>query len=371
MTSVAYGAEGSKAAFSGNFSNNFTTYSAISGLTSFTDRIALVLANTVTTDTYEQTYIAVPTNMLTLTIADLTADLNTYHTATYQEAETTQLFNTLKALKINRFLSKGTIVAESDGEEVSMHDVGAFVAHPSESEVRSPETLSYVYPTIVDGSTTFYYITPIADNDTEMEAKIDESTHSAIFLLGKNLDKDTESGYSSFHEYLYKSPLLPFEVSYGFDNYNLSNPAPIWIRANVQTDYRIKGIATIGGGLFDSNVHETLIVYDDDFKLSLNYKDATYDGAGSFSNITNGYIKANDATVLQKIQEKADALLEKYGVVQNSGTTELNGVQQYWKVGDWSNKFTGSGRDIETPVIVNSIVFDFKNKKTNLFFGNV
>ena len=374
MTSCAYPAEGSKAAFSGNFSTNKDTYSAIAGLTTFTDRISLVLSDTQRTgDVNEQTYIAVPTNsnMIGLTIADVTADLNTYHTASNQEAETTKIFDQLKALKINRLIDNGMF----EQEENKIKDIGVYVAHPSESEVRSPETNNYVYPTIKVASDTFYFITPIENVDINMEAKIDTKDHSAIFLHGTNLEDNTDSGQNNFYEYLYKSPLLPFEAAYGFDNYNVANPAPIWVRANVQTDYRIKGIATITSVAYDPNVHHTMIVYDDDFKLSLNYKDALYDGAGSFANITNGYIIAGDSAVLQKIQEKADSLLDKYLNVQNSGYSTLNGVQYHWKIGDWTNKFvaisnaSSNARDILTPVVVNSIVFDFQQKKTTLFFG--
>jgi len=364
-TSCAYPAEGSKAAFSGQFSTNKDSYSAIAGLTTFTDRMSLVLTDTQrVADINEQSYIAVPTNLMSLTIADVTADLNQYHTVDFQEADTAKIFDTLKACKINRMLDQGKVTDEA----IAVRDIGVYIGHPSESEARSPETLNYVYPTIKVASDEFYFISPIEGEETGMDAKLDEKDHSALLLFGKNLDINDDTGFTNFREYLYQSELLPFESSYGFANYNVANPAPVWMRANIQTDYRIKGIATIA--TFDANVHETVIVYDDDFKLSLNYKDATYNGAGSFSNVTNGFVVAGDNAVLQKLQEKADSILSKYTVIQNSGWCELNGVQYSFKVGDWTNKFTGTSRDIETPLICESIIFDFQNKKTTLMFGS-
>lgn len=364
-TSCAYPQEGSKEAFSGLFSTNKDTYSAIGGLTTFTDRMALVLTDTQrVADINEQRYVAIPTNLMSLTIADVTADLNQYQTASFQEADTTKIFDTLKACKINRFLDQGTITEQS----VSRRDVGVYIGHPSDNEVRSPETLEYVYPTIKVASDEFYFITPIENQDVGIEAKIDTDEHGSILIYGNSTDLNEDTGFTNFREYLYKSEMLPFEAAYGFSNYNVTNPAPLWVRANIKTDYRIKGIATISG--YDNAIHETMIVYDNDFKLSLNYKDATYNGAGSFSNITNGFINASDNTVLQKLQEKAEAILAKYRVIQNSGYCELNGVQLYFKVGDWIDKFVGSGRNIETPAMVESIIFDFQNKKTTLTFGS-
>lgn len=364
-TSCGYPAQGSGSAFSGNFSSSLKEYSAIGGLTTFTDRMALVLTDTQRVDDInEQRYVAIPTNLMSVTIADVTADLNQYHTVDQQEAETTKLFSSLKACKINRFLDQGTITEQSE----KVKDIGVYIAHPSETEVRDPETINYVYPTIKVDSDEFYYITPIENQDCGIDAKIDTENHGSILIYGTNLDVNDESGMTNFREYLYKSELEHYEAGYGYANYNISNPAPIFARVNIQTDYRIKGISTIDD--FDVNVHETVYVQDDDFKLSLNYKDATFDGAGSFSNVTNGFINASDNTVLQKLQEKADSILEKYRVIQNSGFNNLDGVQFYFKVGDWINKFEGYNRDIETPLLVTSIIFDFQQKKTTLTFGS-
>ncbi len=376
MTTCAYTEYSADAAFSGNFSTNLDTYSAIAGLTTFSDRVALAITDTTYSEVYEQTYLAVPINMLTLTISGLTADLNTYHTAgtdlngvSNQEAESTLVFNTMKACKINRFISRGTITEQGQDKQ----DVAVYAGFPFE-RVASGDSTTYFNPTNVESGTTFYYISPLNADGMIMDAKIyesdDKKERSALIISEKmgGIESLTENAQTPFYEYQYKSTLEYFDISKTFTNYSSTKPIPLFVRANIQTDYRIKGISSIAN--FDRDVHQTLIVYDDDFKLSLNYKDALYNGAGSFSNITNGYINASDSAILQKLQEKSDALLDKYSVVQNSGTSELNGVQYHWKVGDWSDKFLGTGRSIETPVIVDRIVFGFQQKKTNLFFGN-
>lgn len=355
MTSVA------NADFSGLFSTNKDTYSAIAGLTTFTDRIQLCLTDTKrTNDINEQSYVAVPTNNMDLTIADVTADLNQYNS----EPDTTKIFDTLKALKINRELDAGTLTEKSIKEK----DIQVFLAHPSISEVRSPETSNYIYPTIKVGSDTFYFITPLENKDIEIDGKLNTEDFSSILIFGNTTELNDETSMTNFKEYLYKSEIEYNEPSFGFTNYNITNPAPIWARANVVTDYQIKGISQIAG--FDNDIHETHIVYDDSFKLSISYKDAEYNGAGSFSNITNGFINASDSAVLQKIQEKADSIMDKLAVIQNSGFCNLNGVQYYMKIGDWVEKFASSNRDIESPVLISNITFDFQEKKTTLFFGS-
>jgi len=177
------------------------------------------------------------------------------------------------------------------------------------------------------------------------------------------------TGKTPFGEYQHTSIIPYFNIAIRFfDGYDDSNPVPLFIRTNVRTDYRIKGIAQIAG--YDADIHNTEIVEDMDFKLSINYKDATYDGAGNFTNVTNGFLHADDATILQKIQEKAEALLAKYNVIQNSGFVDFNGYQNYIKVGDWSDKFTGTGRDINTPVVVSTITYDLTKKLTTVAFGS-
>ena len=105
-----------------------------------------------------------------------------------------------------------------------------------------------------------------------------------------------------------------------------------------------------------------------DFKLTTQYKDATY-ADGAFTNTTNGFINADDVSILVKIQAKADALKRKYESLQNSGNIVLDGYQSEIKIGDYAEKITGTGRDINTPLIVSKITFDFNSKKTMLAFA--
>lgn len=357
-TSLAY------STFASNLSSDPDTYSAVAGLTTFTDRLALVLTATHHLETWQQNYQVIPTNMLSVALSDIGANMTTYN----GESTSLKIFDGLKCLEFSREFIVGG-VTEVEGKKV--RDMGCFIALPSTPY--DYNGTDYIQALRYDDTNYYYYITPLESVQNNFSLKHeDKKNRSAIILCEANGGKDNinaDTGKTPFGEYQYSSIVPYFNIAIRFfDGYDDSNPVPLFIRTNVRTDYRIKGIAQIAG--YDSDIHSTEIVEDMDFKLSINYKDATYDGAGNFTNVTNGFINADDDLILQKIQAKAEALLEKYTVIQNSGFVDFNGYQNYIKVGDWSDKFTGSGRDINTPVVVNTITFDLTKKLTTVAFGS-
>jgi len=346
--------------FTSNFSSDPDTYSPAGGLLTFLDRLSLVLTDTNYTETYQQNYAVTPENLLNVTLADLTVDLTAYN----GEPTTLNIFETLKCLEFTRDLSKGV----SKDSSKSIRDCGVYIAKPSEPRTGVADEYDWIYPLSYDGSNYYYYMVPIEKLSNSFGAKHDDGMHSALIIYEANGDPDNETGYTEFGQYWYNSAMLFNDIgAFHFTNYNLTNPIPMIARVNVKTDYRIKGIADLGVD-YDENVHSTVIVLDEDFKLTIQYKDAEY-SAGAFTNLTNGYIDASDSNVLERIQYKADSLLAKYKVMQNSGHLLLDGYQYVWKVGDWTNKITGTSRDINTPLICSGVEFNFKQKTTTLKFG--
>ena len=342
------------------FSTNGSTYSVAGGITDFAEHISLDITDTRFLEKYEQVYIASSRNVLGLAISGLGVDVS----ASGPEDTRTKIFDILKPLKISRFLDQGTITPEGK----NLVDIAVYVAEPSEPEKRSFFEESNIYPTKYVSPDTFYFITPISNDTVGMDAKLDSSNYSGIFISGRDLTASEDTGRFPFEEYVYNSELPLSDLSSLFPNGAISNPAPVFARINIQTDYRIKGIAEVADFSSNKELYETVFLYDNDFKLSLQHKDATY-AEGSFTALTDGYINASDVAVLQKIKEKADSLLDKYRVIQNSGAIKLDGVQYYLKVGDWFNKLTGTGRDINTPSNVAKIIFDFQEKTTLLTLG--
>lgn len=357
-TSLAY------SSFASNLSSDPEAYASISGLTTFTDRLALVLTATNHLETYQQNYSVIPTNMLNVTLSDLGANMAAYN----GESTSLKIFDGLKCLEFSReFIAGGT--TEVEGKKI--RDMGVFIASPSDPYDYSGT--DYIQALRYDQTNYYYYITPIQAAILNFSVSHEDNKNRSGIILselgGGQENINTDTGKTPVGEYLYTSIIPHFDVAIKFfSGYSVSSPVPLFIRTNVRTDYRIKGIAQITG--YDDTIHSTEIVEDKDFKLTINYKDATYDGSGSFSNVTNGYLQADDATILQKIQDKAQSLLDKYNVVQNSGFVDFNGYQCYIKVGDWSDKFTGAGRDINTPVVVNTITFDLTKKLTTVGFGS-
>ena len=357
-TSLAY------STFASNLSSDPDTYTGVSGLTTFTDRLALVLTATNHIETWQQNYNLIPTNMLEVDLSDLGADMTAYNS----ESQSLKIFDGLKCLEFSReFIAGG--VTEVEGKKI--RDMGVFIASPSAPY--DYNGVDYINPLRYDETNYYYYITPIQDVAINFSLSHEDNKNRSALILSEvnggkgNINADTSK--TPFGEYQYTSILPHFDTAIRFfSGYDDSNPVPLFCRTNVRTDYRIKGIAQRVD--YDDQIHSTEIVEDMDFKLTINYKDATYDGAGSFSNVTNGFLSANDDSILQKIQDKAQALLDKYNVVQNSGYVDLNGFQSYNKVGDWSNKFTGTGRDINTPVVFNTITIDLINKLTTVAFGS-
>lgn len=354
-TTLAY------AEFAGNFSDNETAYNSAGGLSSFTDRILLVLTDTTSTEPYQQNYSAVPTNqanLLGLTLADLGFD-PTEHNG---EPDTLDVFEGLKCLEFSRDFPRGETIDSTK----STRDISVYVAKPSQP--RDSGGTEYIFPLIYDGSTYYYFIVPIEKVSADFNAKHEDGSHSSLIIGESGGDKENDTGLTEFGQYQLKSEIAHSDVSSNFfTNYNITKPIPLFARLSVKTDYRIKGIAQVDD--YDETQHSTIILIDEDFKLTTQYKDATY-SEGAFTDITDGYINANDSNVLEKIQEKAESILQKYLVVQNSGSGSLSGFQFVFKNGDWLEKITGTGRDINTPLVVSEVSFDFQAKKSTLNFGS-
>lgn len=348
--------------FSDNLSSSYESYVSSGGLSAFTDRLRMILTSTNLIETWQQNYAIENGNMLTLTLADLSADMTSYN----GETTSLKLFDGLKLLEFKReFLTGNTTI---EGEQV--RDIGVYIAKPSDPY--DFDGTDYIQPLVNDGSTSYYFIAPAESLQDVFSVKHNEDKNKSSLIVceanGGEQNINSDTGKTPFGEYQYTSTVEVSDIASSFfGGYSASNPIPIFIRTNVRTDYRIKGIAQIAG--YEPTIHSTEIVEDMDFKLSISHKDATYDG-GAFTNNTNGFLDPLDETILEKIQYKAQSILDKYRVIQNSGFADFNGYQVYIKVGDWSDKFTGSGRDINTPVVVSSLVFDFERRMTTVAFGS-
>ena len=346
--------------FDANFSTNAEEFTAIGGLTSFIDRLSLVLTDTNHESTYQQNYVVVPDKVLDTTLADLGADLTEFN----GEPDTLKIFEGLKCLEFGRDLAKG----DSNDSSKSIRDIAVFIAHPSDPRTEPGDSYDYIYPLMYDGSHYYYFITPIESVSDSFSAKHDDSSHSSLIIAEVNGDNTGDTGLTDFGQYQSKSSIQHNNIAVEFfPNYDITKTLLLFARLNVKTDYRIKGIAQIDD--YDEEIHSTMIVIDEDFKLTVQQSDAEY-SAGSFTPLTDGYLEADDNNVLERLQNKADALLLKYKVIQNSGGGGLAGLQFVFKNGDWLDKFTGTGRDVNTPLVVRGVEFNFEEKTTTLRFGS-
>ena len=347
--------------FTGVLSSDPEEYSQASGLTAFADRLALVLTATNLIETYQQNYAVIPTNMLNVTIADLGANLAEYN----NESTDVKLFDGLKTLEFGRELSKGTNIDAAQ----KTRDAGVYVAKPSDPRLNADDGLDWVYPLLYDETNYYYFIQPVEKLQNGFSVKHESGLHSALILLEANGDNDNDTGLTEFGQYQEKSIINHLDVaSEFFPDYDETNPVPFFARVNVRSDYRIKGIAEIED--YDENIHYTEIVQDPDFKLSISFKDAEYDGAGGFIDIYDGFLNGTDGEILLQIQDKAESLLEKYIVCQNSGQKHLDGFQTTLKIGDWFDKLVGEDRDIIAPSVIAQVEYDLDNKSTTLSLGS-
>lgn len=353
-TSLAY------PSFASNLSSDKDIYSAVSGLTTFTDRLALVLTETNHIETWQQNYSVIPTNMLNVALNDLTADMTSFN----GEDNTIKIFDGLKTLEFGRDLAKGSTIEASK----KVRDMGVYLAMPSDPRTDEYDNLDWIFPLRFDETNYFYYIAPVEKLQNSFSVKHQSGLHSALILVEANGDTNPDVGFTDFGQYQHQSILPFFDAAINFfPGYDDSNPVPFFARINVRSDYRIKGIAQIDD--FDENIHYTEIVQDRDFKLSISYKDAEYD-SGSFIDIPDGWLNEDDPDILQQIQQKAQSLLDKYRVTQNSGEKLLDGFQSTFKIGDWFDKLVGQDRDIIAPSVVAEIEFDMDNKSTTLKLGS-
>jgi len=159
-----------------------------------------------------------------------------------------------------------------------------------------------------------------------------------------------------------------------------NNLIPLFMRLSITCDYRIKGIASATEALqgfdFDPKTHKTEKVYDESFKLAIQFKDATYSSTQkAFVALTDGFLSGSSGETkpLEAIQQKAKDLLDKYVTIpQNTGSVTISGAQDRVQVGDTikqikSFRESSAGQGIiqdgefefDFPAIINTVAMTF------------